>query len=169
MRQICLFASWLAAAACFTLGCTTRPPGEPVVNSDNAQTENGVHDHAHGSGPHGGAIAEWGGGKFHVEFTVDHGSHQATVYVLADDASTPAPIETDTLLLSIGEPRFQVELAAAPQDGESEHASSRFVGEHESLGIVQEFAGTISGQIDGTPYAGDFAEVADHGHRHEHP
>jgi hypothetical protein len=85
---------------------------------------------------------------------------------LADDAATPAPITADKLLLSISEPRFQVELTAVPLDGEPENASSRFTGKHESLGIVREFAGTISGEVDDTPYAGDFKEEPHGAHDH---
>ena len=43
-------------------------------------------------------------------------------------------------------------------DGEREGTSSRFVGRHENLGIVQEYTGIISAEVDGTPYAGNFKE-----------
>ena len=110
-------------------------------------------------------MADWGGGKYHVEFTVDHDAKQATVYVLAADAATPAPLKTDKLLLSISEPAFQVELLPQAAEGEGENGSSRFVGKHDNLGIVREFSGTISGVVDGTPYAADFSEHADHQHK----
>jgi hypothetical protein len=44
---------------------------------------------------------------------------------------------------------------------------SCYGGTHESLGIVREFAGTISGAVDGTPFAGEFAEQphGDHDHK----
>lgn len=115
---------------------------------------------AHGEGPHEGAVADWGGGKYHVEFTVDHGKQEAVVYVLGSDEKTAAPIKAKDgmLLLSIKQPTFQVELKADPQAGESGGASSRYVGKNEKLGVVQEFAGTISGEADGTPYVGDFKE-----------
>lgn len=45
-----------------------------------------------------------------------------------------------------------------PKASDPKGAASRFVGKHEKLGIVREFAGTVSGEIDGTPYAGDFKE-----------
>jgi hypothetical protein len=66
--------------------------------------------------------------------------------------------------LSIKEPRFDVRLDATPPDGELPGSSSRFVGRHENLGRVQDFAGTISGAVDGTPYSGDFAEGDHHHH-----
>jgi hypothetical protein len=64
------------------------------------------------------------------------------------------------MTLSIDDPAFQVELAAQPQDAETGGVSSRFVGQHENLGVVREFSGSITGELDGTPYAADFAEVA---------
>jgi len=143
-------------------GCgSPTPQGEKKVESGVAS------DHAHGAGPHGGTISDWGGGKYHVEFTVDHDKKQATVYILGDDAKTPAAVKASKLLLSINDPAFQTELMAQPLDGETAGTSSRFVGQHESLGKVQEFSGTISGEVEGTPYAADFKELPEgHGHKH---
>lgn len=145
-----------------TLGCggadkpTPTPATSPTTSTTPAKD---VPKHAaHGAGPHDGAVADWGGGKFHVEFTVDHDKQEATVYILGDDEKTATPIKASTILLSINAPKFQVELAPAPLDGEAEGTASRFVGKHESLGKVQEFAGTISGEVEGTPYVGDFKE-----------
>lgn len=149
-----------AVLLCF-LGCN-RPANQPVEKTTPSQaagTSEAEHGHAHGAGPHGGAVADWGGGKYHVEFTVDHDQKEATVYILSGDEKTPAPVKADKLLLTIKQPSFQVELMPAPQKGEIEGAS-RFVGTDEKLGVVQEFAGTISGEVEGTPYAGDFAEEA---------
>ena len=160
----------LLAAATFVVGCNAPAPPAPKANPTStpaasttpAKDDHGhSHSHAgHGAGPHEGTLADWGGGKFHVEFCVDHDKQEATVYVLGDDEKTATPIKAadGKLLLSIKEPSFQVDLAAMPLDGEPEGTASRFVGKHESLGKVQEFAGTISGEVDGTPYAGDFKE-----------
>lgn len=114
-------------------------------------------------------MADWGGGKYHVEFTVDHDKQEATVYLLGSDEKTPAPVKAKDgqLLLAIKEPSFQVVLKAAPQEKDSAGTSSRFVGKHEKLGKVQEFAGTISGEVNGKPYAGDFKEEPEGpGHKH---
>ena len=112
-----------------------------------------------GDGPHGGAIADWGGGAYHVEFTVDHDKKQATVYVLGSDEKTPAPIKTHTLRLILNDPPTELELAAQPLEGEAEGAASRFAGTHDNLGIVREFDGTIDGVVNGTPYVGEFKEL----------
>ena len=136
-----------------TLGCgSTTPPADTTANPP----EPAAHDH--GPGPHGGTIADWGGGKYHVEFTVDHGKKEATVYILGSDEKSPAPVKASHATLSINEPAFEVELKAQPLEGEPDGASSRFVGTHDNLGIVREFAGTITGVVEGTPYTGDFKE-----------
>jgi hypothetical protein len=116
--------------------------------------------HTHGAGPHGGTVADWGGGKYHVEFTVDHEKKEATVYVLGGDEKTLSAVKTNNggLLLTINEPSFQVVLKAAPDPSDPAGSAAKYVGTHEYLGIVREFSGTISGEIDGTPYAGDFKE-----------
>jgi len=153
----------MTALALFAVtGCSEQPRPEQTPATPSASMEEG---HSHGEGPNGGVVADWGGGKYHVEFTVNHDTQEATVYVLDDNAKNLAPIKSEKLLLSISEPSFQVDLLPMPIEGEADGASSRFVGKHEKLGVVQEFAGTISGEADGTPYAGDFREEP-HGHNH---
>lgn len=160
------------------VGCQQQ--SAPPANAPTANTaDDHGHEHAggtghqeghgHGAGPHDGTLADWGGGKYHVEFTVDHDKKEATVYVLGSDEKTPAPVKTadGTLLLTINEPSFQVTLTAAPLDGETDGKSSRYVGTHENLGIVREFAGSMSAEIDGTPYAGDFKEEPHGAHKHK--
>jgi hypothetical protein len=139
------------------LGCSEKPAPAPATTPLPAAATEG---HSHGAGPHGGAVADWGGGAYHVEFTVDHDKKEATVYVLGSDGHTAKSINADKITLSIDDPAFQVDLDAQPQDGEAAGESSRFVGQHGNLGIVREFSGSIAGELDGTPYAADFAEEA---------
>jgi hypothetical protein len=148
--------SLIALAAVLAAGCTPAapPPAAPATTPPAAKTE----EHAHEIGPHGGTVADWGGGQYHVEFTVDHTKKEATVYVLGGDAKTATPIKAETITLSINDPLFQVDLKAQPLDGKKDGMSSRFVGTHDELGIMKEYAGTLTGDIDGTPYAGDFKE-----------
>ena len=163
MTRFSLHASLLLTLT-LALGCgeadkpAPKPATTPAASTTPAKDDHGHKHAAHGEGPHEGAVADWGGGKFHVEFTVDHDKQEATVYILGDDEKTATPIKAATILLNINDPKFQVELAASPLKGEAEGTSSRFVGKHESLGKVQEFAGSISGEVDGTPYVGDFKE-----------
>ena len=162
-------------AVSMAVGCEpAAPPVTPAPAPAAAPAGDHGHSHAegeghsHGAGPHDGTLADWGGGKYHVEFTVDHEKQQATVYVLGSDEKTPTPVKTTDgkLLLVITDPAMQVDLTAQPLDGETDGKSSRYVGQHDKLGTVKDFAGTISGEVDGTPYAGDFKEEA-HGHDHK--
>jgi len=159
MKVHCLsFTLPALLAVTLVAGCSgSKEPAKPGAQVDTATEPKHA---AHGAGPHEGAVADWGGGKYHVEFTVDHDKQEATVYVLGSDEKSPAPIKArdSKLLLTITQPAFQVELEASPQTGETENAASRFIGKHEKLGIVQEFAGTISAEVDGTPYVGEFKE-----------
>ena len=173
------YQSFMAAVACLAIislaaGCQEQDATETVApapartataeqGNEHAEGE-GEHAHGHGTGPHEGTLADWGGGKYHVEFTVDHDKQEATVYVLGSDEKSPAPIKTDKVLLSIGDPELMAELLPVPLEGETDGLSSRFVGKHENLGIVQEYAGTMSAEIEGTPYTGDFKEEA-HDHK----
>ena len=160
------------ATLLFAAGCGDPAPAPAPQNTTTPATTGttpaepaGEHAHEHGEGPHEGTLADWGGGKYHVEFTVDHDKKEATVYVLGEDAKTTAPIKAKDgkLALSIEDPPIQTDLIAMPQEGDPEGTSSRFVGQHENLGKVQEYAGSISGEFDGTPYSGDFKEEP-----HEH-
>ena len=125
---------------------------------DDTNNPHSVEGHAHGAGPHDGTIADWGGGKFHVEFTVDHDKQEATVYILGTDEKTPTPISAESVLLTIKNPAMQIDLTPAPLDGDSDGKASRFTGTDASLATVREFEGTLSAVIEGTPYSGNFKE-----------
>jgi hypothetical protein len=158
-------AAGLFAALFLGQGCQDKQlgPSTPAASTPSAQTVDtsggSAKDHRHGAGPHGGAVSDWGGGAYHVEFTVDHDAKQSTVYVLGSDGKTPAPVKAEKITLSINEPPFEVELKAQPWEGEPAGSASRFVGQHDNFGIVRKFAGAISGEVEGTPYVGEFAEV----------
>jgi hypothetical protein len=135
----------------------------PVAKADKGDARKDDHDH--GDGPHGGVVFDLGGGKYHAEFTVSHPKQEATIYILeGGNEKKSAPVKASSMLLNIKQPAFQVELKPAKQTGDPEGAASAFAGKHEKLGLVQEFEGTVSVEIEGKPYAGDFKEVA---HDHE--
>lgn len=138
-------------------GCGEKPAPAPATPANQTPDDHG-QEHSHGAGPHGGTLTDWGGGAYHVEFTVDHGKKEATVYIVGSDEKSPVPIKADKIVLSINDPPTDLELVAKPLEGEAAGTSSRFVGAHDTIGIVKEFSGTISGQIEGTPYTGDFKE-----------
>ncbi len=155
----------VVAMLALLVGCTESQPTTPPAKSPSAG-ESDDHGHAHGAGPHDGTVADWGGGKYHVEFTVDHDKQEATVYILGDDEKSPVPIKAESIELSIKDPMMQVTMKATPQEGEPEGSASRFVGNDKGLGVVQEYEGAISGVVDGTPYSGDFKEEPHGAHAH---
>ena len=166
-KQLCLLAT-LCCLVAFT-GCSKSPSGSDEAQSanDTSATDEHSHEHsvdhsveghAHGAGPHGGTIADWGGGTFHVEFVVDHDKQQAIAYVLGSDEKTPTSIDSESIELALKDPAIQFKLNAVPQDGDPAGKSSRYEGKHEKLATVQEYSGTLTAVVDGTPYSGDFAE-----------
>lgn len=148
----------------FVVGCGGSQ--QPATSGAPENSQQPASHAGHGAGPHDGTLADWGGGKYHVEFTVDHDKQEATVYILGDDEKTASPINADEIQLSITDPPMQVTLKAMPQEGDPEGSASRYVGNHESLGVVQEYAGTMTGVVDGTPYSGDFKEEPHGAHDH---
>jgi len=165
MKRLHALAACSAILYCLT-GC-----GQPAAPAPAPQTKADVgdhgHEHGHGTGPHGGTLTDWGGGAYHVEFTVDHDKKEATVYIIGSDEKSPSPIKAQAIQLVIDDPMTELELLAKPLEGETEGASSRFVGTHDTIGIVKEFAGTISGEVEGTPYTGDFKEEPHAAHEHK--
>ncbi len=171
--QVLSSTMFLLAATTFVAGCGSnteqQPTTQPQTKTDHGHSHGDGKGHSHGAGPHDGTVADWGGGKYHVEFTVDHNQQEATVYILGGDGKTPSPIKAEEIQLSIKDPSMQVVLKAARQKGDPEGSASRFVGIHESLGVVKEYEGTITGVIDDTPYTGKFKEEPhSHGHGHSH-
>ncbi|QDS99263.1 hypothetical protein [Adhaeretor mobilis] len=145
-------------------GCGDKAAQEPTTqqtgtsSTTESDQSHKIEGHAHGAGPHGGTIVDWGGGTYHVELTVDHDKQEATAYVLGSDENTPEPITAESILLTIKEPQMQLELMPAPSSGEAGGKSSRFVGTNDGLATVMEYEGTMSALVDGTPYAGNFNE-----------
>ncbi len=162
------FFALLACSALlnFVVGCSQAPaPATSSTPETSASPDTGDKGHSHGEGPHGGTLTDWGGGAYHVEFTVDHDKKEAIVYIVGSDEKSPQPIKADKIQLVINDPMTEMELVALPMEGEVDGVSSRFVGTHDTIGIVKEFSGTLSGEIEGTPYTGDFKEEphdADH-------
>lgn len=130
------------------------------VHEDGTVHESHEDGHEHASGPHGGVITDWGGGKFHVEFTVDHGKKEATIYILGSDEKSSISIDSEEVFLSIKEPATQIALKPFPQEGDEKGRASRFRGNHVNLEKVMEYEGSISGVVDSIPYSGNFKEVA---------
>lgn len=156
--------AWTPALALFALfalivsGCekkprTAGPPPKPTAKQP----------HAHDEGPHGGAIAEWGDEEYHAEFTVDHKTKTAVVYILDGSARKAAKVAPEkfskmTLTLTTAKPPITIELKhdAAKSDAKGVAFSAK----HDELGKEMDFTGNISGEVNGKPYSGDYKEEA---------
>jgi hypothetical protein len=128
---------------------TPLPPPKPKPDKH----EDDDH-HDHGEGPHGGVIIEFG--KYHGEFTVSHPNKEVTIYILSGNLKKAVPIDSKKLLLSIKEPKFQVDLLPSPLPEEKDGKSSRFTAKDDRFGKEQAFEGTLSGNVEGKEYSGDF-------------
>ncbi|MEM9369132.1 MAG: hypothetical protein AAGD07_24385 [Planctomycetota bacterium] len=125
-----------------------------------------VAGHAHGVGPHGGTVVDWGGGTYHVELTIDPERQQAVAYVLGGDEKTPVPIDAGSIELAIQSPQMQLTLEPEPSPKDPTGKSSRYSGTEDSLSTLETYAGTITGVVEGTPYSGDFDASAQDVHEH---
>ena len=149
-----LFGMILASTLAVAGGCKPPTAATPAAKHEE-------HDHPD-HGPHKGAIAEWGDHDYLLEFTVDHDTKEATVYVLDGKAKDAKPIPATALTLGLKQtPAVTFTLAAKPQAGDPAGQASRFVGTHAALGEKKEFAGTISGEVAGKKYSGSFKEEGD--------
>ncbi|MEM9586412.1 MAG: hypothetical protein AAGA03_03955 [Planctomycetota bacterium] len=181
MRRFCLVSSLVLTLAACGCGPTTPPSAADASqagssgvdvhehphdhghshgdgHSHSESIDHGLRGHLHGRGPHGGVVADWGGGTYHVELSIDHESKLATVYVLGGDEQTAVPISASTIEVAIRQPNFVVTLKPQPVPSDPEDKASRFVGNHDQLAAVRDFSGTMTALVEGTPYSGDFDE-----------
>ena len=97
MNRMRLLMSTIAMCAMLimAIGCNQPRNANPKTDPTAGKKGGKSDEHAHGQGPHKGAIGDWGN-KYHIEFTVDHDKKEATVYILGSDEMTPAPIKAGT-------------------------------------------------------------------------
>lgn len=159
--------AFLFTALALAVGCSGKKDGAQEKDHKDHKDDDHKEGHHHPSkGPHGGVLAEWGKEEYHPEFTVDHKTKKATVYILDGNAKKEVPIEAETVSLTITnmKPPVQITLKADPQKDDPKGKASRFVGDHEKLGEDMPFRGEISGKIGTKPYSGKFVEK-DHDHK----
>jgi hypothetical protein len=147
----------LAVAGC-SQSSTTPPAKDKGAGKDSGKKGG----HTHGTGPNGGVVFDLG--KYHAEFTVDHGKKECTVLVLGADEKTPTPVAAKDLTLTTKETKTEegkavpaMTIPLLPQD-ETDGKASKFVGTDAGLGNVADFEGTVIGEIDGKPSEGPFEE-----------
>jgi hypothetical protein len=153
----------LVVCSVLSCGCSKSNKGQTAPasggQSNSAATSS---EHAHGAGPNGGVVFDFG--SHHAEFTVDHGKKECTVVVLGDDEKTPAAVAASELILNINETKTAEGTVVPPMTITMKPAdladskATKFVGTDSGLGNVADFAGTVSGEVDGKPSQGEFKE-----------
>ncbi|QVL32530.1 hypothetical protein KIH39_01020 [Telmatocola sphagniphila] len=149
---------WLIAGFfCILQVAGCDKPAATSSAAPRATAKSEKEDHIHGAGPHGGAVFDWG--PYHAEFCVEHPKQEATIYILKTDMKTHQPIKVEKLHLKIKDPVFELDLMAAPEKNDAPGTASCFIGKHERFGKEQEFGGTLSGEVEGKKFSGDFQEL----------
>lgn len=155
VTKIGLMVAFAAAVGCNSGGAPSDAKAEGPAAKQSKE-------YGHGQGPNGGVLFDLG--KYHAEFTVDHGKAEATVLIIGNDEKTPVAVAAKELTLSIKEtktkdgkvvPAMTVKLL--PKD-EANGKASKFVGSDPGIGNVADFEGTVLGEIDGRPSQGEFKE-----------
>src|SRR5262245_40427394 len=124
-----MMAMVIALAFVAALGCGEGPKEKPKPAAEKDKEKK--HDHPD-EGPHGGPLADWND-EYDAEFTVDHKTKTARVFIYGKDAKTPAPIDAKVVKLSLKRPVVQIDLKPERQKDDPEGKASLFVGTHEAL------------------------------------
>jgi hypothetical protein len=163
MMYLKLVSPAFLVGALWMTGCSSSSDSTPpATDAKDATTAAPALEHAHGAGPNGGVVFDLG--SHHAEFTVDHGKHECTVLVLGDDEKTPTAVAATEFILNIQETKTAdgtvvapMTITMSPADA-ADGKSATFVGTDHGIGNVADFAGTVSGEIDGKPAMGEFKE-----------
>ena len=190
MRQNWIHGIVVTLAVLGWVGCSgcSKPPADQAAHhegdghdhGEKGHSEGDGHDHGakghaeagHEEGPHHGHLIELGEEEYHAELTHDEATKTVNVYLLDKTAKTAVPVAEPHLVLSIamgGTPQ-DVQLAAAPQDGDPPGQSSRFTATDAKLLEALEgpkAAGRLHVTIAGKSYTG-VIEHHEHGeHKHK--
>ena len=148
------------------------PPAKTVEHSKGDGHDHGDAGHAE-VGPHDGHLIELGKEEYHAELVHDEAAGKVTIYVLDSGAKKSVPIEAAELIINLkhdgkGE---QFKLAAAPQEGDGEGKSSRFVSDDKELAEDLDHEGTQARlviEIGGKSFTGEIKHDHDHGDHKDH-
>ena len=123
----------------------------------------GTAAYAHDTGPHKGAIVEWGEEEYHLEVVPDAKTGAVAVYVYGSHTDLgkgkAKAIDAKSLTLSLkGSPAVSVKLAPAPVKEDPAGTASVFAGKHEAFAKPGKLEGTVSGKVGTKPYSGEFKQ-----------
>ena len=147
LAALCLALTWAAAA-----------PAAP-------------HEHPE-KGPHGGPLLELGDEEYHVELLIDEKTDLVTAHVLDATGKKPVSIDAKDVAINLKHDKRseQFKLAAAPDKGDKEGASSRFrLKSHELVEDLHDdkVDARLAVKIKGKSYNAKVALKHDHDHDHK--
>lgn len=166
-----LYAACLSVFCVASIGCESHTP---APSNEKVPPKEDAANHGHGStGPHGGTLIELGDEEYHAEFVQDEKTCDVTICILDGAAKNAVAIEATELTINLkqdGKPA-QYKLAAAPQAGETDGKSSRFVSKenHDLCEAIEakDSDARLSVSIAGKSYSGKIEHTHEEGHRHK--
>jgi hypothetical protein len=150
-----LAAAVLGFGLIWTVGCDKKDSAKP----DDKKKEEPHGDH--GTGPHGGTVFDFGGGTYHGEFKPNHTEKSATIWILADDEKTPAPVKTDKIRLVVSNTNPKIEIDLLPAEKSADGKAHTFTGKNDGFGVEMEYKGTARFNIGKDQFSGEFEEKPD--------
>ncbi|MCC9608928.1 hypothetical protein LOC68_07800 [Blastopirellula sp. JC732] len=164
-----LAATGLLALSLASFGCTSGGPA-PTKGDAHGDHDHGDHEHP-SEGPHGGSLIELGNEEYHAELIHDEKAGSVTIYILDSAAKAAIPIEATELTINLKHDRMgeQFKVAAAPDAGDPEGKSSKFVSTDAELAEDLDHEGAdaqLVVTIDGKQFRGAVAHDHDHDHAH---
>ena len=164
MKYLKMMPPSLLVVALMVCGCSKSTDDSTPSTTDTTDSTGmpATAEHTHGTGPNGGVVFDLG--SHHAEFTVDHPKKECTILVLGDDEKTPTTVTATELILNIKGTKTADGTVVAPMTitmspvNAMDGKAATFVGTDPGIGNVADFAGTVSGEIEGKPAMGEFAE-----------
>jgi hypothetical protein len=149
----------LLVAALAVMGCGPQGSTRTDDRKDQAAKKD---DHAHGKGPHGGVVFDFG--KYHAELTIEHPKKEMTVFILGSDEKTPKAVAAKELTVVTKQAKTKagkivesMTIALKAKD-EKDGKATTFVGTDPGLGVEADHEGTLFGEVDGKRTEGKFKE-----------
>ncbi|MBM3980724.1 MAG: hypothetical protein FJ304_10645 [Planctomycetes bacterium] len=159
MTYKALTAAVFGLGLLWATGCGKKDESSAAKPDPKPAPKKGVsEDHTHGTGPNGGVVFDFGGGKYHGEFKPDHKKKEATVWILGLDAKTAVPLKVAKLRLVIANTTPKIELDLLAVNPDKDGKAHEFRGTSDGLAVEKEYEGTVTFTLDGKQYNGDFEE-----------